>query len=213
MSETKKREGDGVNLRRSHSDLVFTEEPHSYHFRGRQVPSITGVIEATGNSEAGYAFVDPATMEFARERGSAVDLAIQLWIEGDLDEATLDPIVVPYLNAYRRFVDETGWRTLALQPRVYDPETRIAATPDEVGWLHGRRTLCEWKATVPLPKSITLQVGGCAAAWDATFPAEKLAQARGIQLRSDGTYRLHPIDLGVWGPQYRRMAGEFWRAR
>jgi hypothetical protein len=39
------------------------------------------------------------------------------------------------------------------------------------------------------------QVTGYALAWNSMFPAERIAEGGVVQLRSDGTYRYHPVSL------------------
>jgi len=194
-----------MTLHRVASGLVFHEPGHQYVYRGVQVPSVTSIIPREN-----YDMVPAATLEYARQRGSAVDMALQLWIANELDEDSLDPVVVPYMRAYMQFVMESGWRTLAVQPRLYCPMLKVAGTADEVGWLNGRRTIVDWKATDPLPKSVSMQVGAYGVLWNACYPKERVVHGSALHLRSDGTYRWWGIDTVIWGERFRRRVQE-WR--
>ena len=74
----------------------FREEGHIYLLNGVRIPGVTEVLPW------GYG----SGHEFQRLRGKHVHSAIQLFNEGVLDEDSLDPQLLPYLSAYRKFREE-----------------------------------------------------------------------------------------------------------
>lgn len=60
--------------------------------------------------------------DFARERGTAVHLACQYHDEGVLDESTIDEVVRPYLDQYKRFLLESGAGVIAIERELVNEE-------------------------------------------------------------------------------------------
>lgn len=68
----------------------------------------------------------------ARERGAKGDRAIMLYIDDNLDEASLDPVLVPFLEGWKKAVARYGIRVVAKQQLVWHPVYRYAGTFDVV---------------------------------------------------------------------------------
>lgn len=185
--------------------LEFDELEHRYRYRGVALPSVTAILP----KNPGYEFVEPATMEYARQRGTAVDRAIQFWLEGELDDESLDPAIIPYVRGFGAFLLESNWRTIAVQPQMCCSRLGVAGTADGVGWVNGRRTVCDWKVTAQLPQSVSMQVGAYARLWDACYPEEPIHMGAALHLRPDGTYRFVHIDTTIWGARFVRRLHEW----
>jgi hypothetical protein len=108
--------------------IDFTEEGHCYMTKGgKNLPSVTGILLAEG-------FIDTQWFsEYGRTRGSYVHLARHLDDIGELDESTIDPVIAPYLEAWRRFKRESGFvvdqSEVPLQNMLYG----YAGRPDVIG--------------------------------------------------------------------------------
>jgi hypothetical protein len=76
----------------------FRASDHSYTCDGARLPSVTQVFPWS------Y-FKDN---EEAMLRGTYVHRAIELFNNNDLNEETLDPALVNYLNAYKQFKKDFG---------------------------------------------------------------------------------------------------------
>ena len=105
----------------------FQEEGHLYTHEGRPLPSVTQILKAEGFIDA--RFFD----DWSRDRGSMVHLATAYDDAGDLDEDSLDPALIPYVEAWRKFRRESGFVTeaseVAMRSRLYN----FAGTIDTVG--------------------------------------------------------------------------------
>ena len=110
------------------SGLEFEPITHTYRFSGVVIPSVTQILEATGIID--YSMIPPATRNMALKRGSLVHAAIQFDIEGDLDWETLDPVLVPYVEAARHFRADYGLGEGFVEFRGYNPKWRFAGTLD-----------------------------------------------------------------------------------
>ena len=83
--------------------VEFHEEGHIYTVGGAKLPSVTEILTAENFIDARF------FTEESRERGSYVHLAVKLDNMGVLDEFTVDPMIFPYLDAWRRFRRESGF--------------------------------------------------------------------------------------------------------
>ena len=115
------------------SKFTFDPKTHSYTLNSHRLPSVTQVIQSSGLVQGAF-FSD-----YARDRGSYVHEAIQLLIEGTFDEITLDPILKPYLDAYKKFVRDTNFSVKMCEQPVYSETYHFAGTPDLVGDFLGKR--------------------------------------------------------------------------
>lgn len=107
--------------------VEFTEEGHIYILDGVILPSVTGILKAEG-------FVDDRFFdEYSRERGSIVHLATHYDDLGELDEGSLDPVIVPYVEAWRRFKRESGFVVCQSEIPMANLTYRFAGKPDAVG--------------------------------------------------------------------------------
>jgi len=107
--------------------LEFRLEDHSYWLDGVRLPSVTTILKAEGFIDA--AFYD----EYSRDRGSMVHLACHLDDMGDLDESSVDPVIKPYLKAYRSFKEQSGFIASISEEPMASATYRFAGTPDKIG--------------------------------------------------------------------------------
>jgi hypothetical protein len=107
--------------------LTFDEEKHEYRLDGRVIPSVTQVLKAAGMID------DQWFDEWSRERGKAVHKATELDDRGELDESTIDPRIAGYLDAWRRFIFETGWKSNEIEKLVFSRFAWFAGTLDRIG--------------------------------------------------------------------------------
>ena len=171
--------------------LTLDEATHTYRLNGRVLPSVTQVVR-TILVPGGY---DPD--DFYRERGTAVHLACRLHAQGRLDESTVDENVRPYLDAYKRFVRETGFRPMRCEASFANEAFGFAGTPDQEGdWacLEGPWAIIDLKSgNIPLWTGIQL------AAYSVGHGHQSGAKRIAVRLQPDGAYKLreYPLrDLG-----------------
>jgi hypothetical protein len=105
----------------------FTEEGHIYTLDGARLPSVTGILKAEG-------FIDDSFYdEYSRQRGSLVHLATHYDDLGELDEDSLDPVIAPYCEAWRRFKRESGFVVDQSEKPMASKTYRFAGKPDAIG--------------------------------------------------------------------------------
>ena len=169
-------------------NLTFDPESHVYRFNGRKVPSVTEILRAEG-------FIDTAWFtDYGRQRGKLAHLAIHLLDEGELDEESLDPVLSPYVEAWKRFKADTGVRVIESEAPCADPLGRYAGTPDKIVVMDGKQVCLDIKTGTVQPWTRLQLCAYC--------EAKGIYRRSAVGLHDDGTYKLHPYtdrqDFAVW---------------
>lgn len=138
--------------------LTFEPEGHVYRYAGRIVPGVTQTLSIV---EKGFGFVDPLTLERAREFGQHVHKAVELFNDGTLDEDELDPALVPYLAQWKKFLFDTGFEVTQGEQAVYHPSLKYAGRCDILGLWKKKLWLIDLKSG-GVPRSCSLQTAAYA---------------------------------------------------
>ena len=109
--------------------VEFEADGHRY---GNGLESVTTILKEEGLIDARW-FDD-----WSRDRGSMIHLATHYDDTGELDEENLDPVIVPYLEAWRKFKRESGFVQEKIEVPMQSTTHRYAGTPDRIGELPGR---------------------------------------------------------------------------
>lgn len=108
-------------------ELEFDEELHVYRFHGKILPSVTGILKSEG-------FIDTSFYdEWSRTRGSFVHKATYLDDQDQLDEASLDPVILPYVEAWRNFRYQSGFTPIISERPMVCPSLLYCGKPDVIG--------------------------------------------------------------------------------
>lgn len=176
--------------------IQFDPASHSYTLEGRCLPNVTSIMEPLCE----YTRIPRHVLDAAAMRGQHVHRACELYLWGLLDERSLDEEYIPYLEAFKRFLSETGFVAESIEERVYHKTLLYAGTMDLGGVLPGRgrkgdkRALIDIKTTFKLMASVGPQTAAYADAWASHRPKEQHFEERyGLQLKKDGTYKLQPF--------------------
>lgn len=193
--------------------LHFDEATHTYTLGGRVLRSVTQVIKDAGLGPD-FSMVPEDALERKRRIGIACHQACALWNERDLDESSVDPLCVGYVNAYKRFLVESGFVPTGWEQRLTDAELGFAGTPDVWGpLLHARYIVIDLKnvATLDL-RSIALQNAAYGRLLTVNDSVSAKAPRYALQLKPDGTYRLresqHPMAWRVFLAALMECRGE-----
>jgi hypothetical protein len=183
------------------------------------LPRVTEILDAVGLRRS-FRFLDPERRVEVLARGRAVHLAMQYHAQGVLREETIHPVIAPYWQGYRRFLDDTGHVALASEIELVHP-FGFVAHPDRIGSLGSlARVVIDFKSgSGPDPDEVSFQLGAYRLAWDATHPDAPIERCVALVLDGEGSYRLLDHDRqgaelgGSWAMQTFTAALIVFRAR
>jgi hypothetical protein len=167
--------------------LDFNSELHEYRLDGVRVPSVSQVLAPLEDFE----HVPRDVLEAARLFGQHVHEACALLVRDELDWASLDLNLVPYMNGARRFLAESGVTVIASELRVASKRLKIAGTLDLRGYWRKSECIFDFKATADTPRSVGPQVAGYDLLHREHFGGKKCRRYC-VQLRADD-YRVTPL--------------------
>ena len=178
--------------------LEFEDESHTYRWDGSVVPSVTQLLKPVGFD---YDSIPRHIVQHASERGTAVHAATEFYDDGDLDEDSVDLEILPYVQAWRLFREQSGFQVFRSEVRVYSERHGFAGTFDCLGVLNRQLAIVEKKTTAQLHPSTAIQVSAYMRAFNEGKPREEQAKrCYSVWLRRDGTYRLDEHDPEThWG--------------
>jgi hypothetical protein len=170
------------------TNFQFVAETHTYLHMGRVVPSVTQILERAGL--VCYDHIPKPTLDHKAEVGTAAHAAAHYLDEGDLELSTVDGEVMPYLDGWMKFRNETNYVANAIEQRgiaVIDG-MEYGYTFDRDGHLDGRATLLEIKCTA----GVEISWGPQTAAYEMALRAidGRVRQRVAVHLHPTGTYSL-----------------------
>ena len=190
-------------------NLTFRESDHSYLFKGVRLPSVTQII-----ADAGLYGDTSYYTDYSRDRGSFIHEAIEYHLSGELDEETLDPVIVPYLDAWKKFQAEAKYVPDSCEERLASGVYHFAGTVDHIGHMGGHFSIIDVKTSVVASAATGIQLAGY----------EILLSARGarrfaLHLQDDGKYKLIEYKdrndrnvflaaLALWGWKQNNLKGK-----
>lgn len=193
--------------------LTFKEENHEYKLDGIVLPSVTGIISEMGlsglpwdiilefralkNKEIEVCQLSQMALAFyqAGQFGNAAHKATELHDRGCLDLKTVDPAIIPYLEAWKKFKSEVGVKILEIEKKMFHPIYLFAGTLDRVVELDGRIYVLDIKTSVKFPAHLGLQTAAYKELYNYDRARSENATRRfGVLLKPDGTYRFEPIE-------------------
>ncbi len=148
--------------------LDFQEADHSYRLDGVPVLGVTSALKII--SDQAYRFVDPDVLARAAILGQAVHRLIELDCLGQLDLASLDPVLEPYYLAWREFLARSGFQVLLSESKVASRKYRYAGQLDLFGRLNGIGSVVDAKRVTCLMPSTGPQLSAYETALRETRP-------------------------------------------
>lgn len=167
--------------------LTLDPTTHTYAVDGRPQIGVSQVLAAACLTDKTW------VSEEALKRGSYVHEAVELHVQGVLDEASLDPKLLGYVEAWKKFERESGFKVLC-QGGVWQSEIRrshplygYAGTIDHLGHIGERLILLDLKSGDP-DSWHPWQLAGYAMLFDLPAGSTRPERAN-LYVRPDGSYR------------------------
>lgn len=107
--------------------VLFVKQGHLYTAGGISLESVTGILKAEGLINTKF-YTDEG-----RERGSYVHKVRYLDDSWQLGEGDIDSSAVPYVAAWRKFKQESGFVVEKSETPMMSAAYRYAGTPDAIG--------------------------------------------------------------------------------
>lgn len=171
--------------------IQFDPILHRYAFNGKAVPSVTQILKATGISPR-FGGVPPELLERKRLLGIALHRALHFLQEGDLDPASIDPELQPYLAAHQLFLKDRAFKTekieLLLCPSLRGLPYGMRA--DVTGVMENMPWLIDWKTTEGSPvESWPIQTAAYEVGLPRPLTPPYYYRRATLQLLSNGEYK------------------------
>jgi len=135
------------------SRFVFYKQEHKYMLDDKELPSVTTVLAEAGMYGNNFYTRDAAL------RGTAVHTACELYLHGRLDDKTMDEELVPYVEAFKKFLSMSGFTLMFSEMPLYHSVLRYAGTVDMYGEYRGKFVIVDIKSGNPHPTH-DVQIGG-----------------------------------------------------
>ena len=126
--------------------FAFDEANHKYYVDGREIPSVSRVLQFAGVLP-NYAAIAQAVVEVARDRGNIVHELIHKHHTDGSSLRAVDEKSDGCLRAYEDFLKVTKYEPIYTEERLYSEVWEYAGTIDSVGWLWSERVLIDLKTT------------------------------------------------------------------
>ncbi len=186
--------------------VEFDEATHTYTQGGVKLPSVTTIIRAAGLMPDFYG----SGNETAMLRGTLVHRVCEFHDEGDLDESSVDPALAGYLEAWKKFRADTGFKPEKIEWRNAHPIYRYAGMVDRTGLFGGLRSIIDIKTGAFDP-----WMGVQTAAYEGLFaPYGPVGVNRrlGVHLTAEGKYSVRRFEERSDWPIFLSALGLYnWR--
>ena len=167
--------------------IQFDEATHTYSVDGQPFASVTQVIAGAGL----YGDAARFWSEYSANRGRLAHKVIELYLAGTLDEATVDPALVGYFQAYKQFEADTKFFPGYIEHTLYSVPLRIAGRVDLIGpdWKGKGSAIIDIKTSATPAPATGIQLAGYENLYGVN---SELPQPKrfALQLKSDGKYKL-----------------------
>lgn len=160
--------------------LTFDAVKHEYKASGNRVPSVTQLLGKLHY----FAGIPEDILKAACERGTAAHLACEYWDRGDLDEESLDPRTIPYLDAWKQFTTDTKPVWSEIEKLDYHP-MGYAGAWDRGGIINGEDVTIDIKTALQ-----SHPVWGVQCAAYNMLRKKPSAKRMTVQLGKDGRYKV-----------------------
>ena len=170
------------------SELTFEEKGHIYRLNGQIIPSVTTLMKPL--SEQVYGTVDPAILEKASRRGTAIHNAIENYLQYGVED--IEPGYEGYFTSFIRWYEKKKPKVVATERKVYHKILRYAGTSDLLVIIDGRLTLVDYKSSAQVyTKLCSVQLEGYDRAYESH--GVKIEDRLILHLGREGGYQSYPF--------------------
>ena len=133
--------------------MNFDKNTHTYYTDDKIIiPSCTEILKSFGVIKF-YGNENPEKMQL----GKYIHRAIELYTIGRLKEETLDEKLKPYLDSYKKFISDTGFKYRYSEKALHSEEYWYACTVDLMGYLDKNPVCIDIKTGSSISDWVALQ--------------------------------------------------------
>lgn len=189
--------------------LTFDEASHTYRFKGTVVPGVTTVLKPLYD----HFGIPLEVLNRKRDIGVATHKACELIDDGhELDPDSIDEQVAPYVEAYRKFLDQCRPEIILNEAKGYHLVHAYGGTLDRYMRVFGKRCLVDLKTVATMVPAIGVQLAG----YEGILKANDIqVDARiGLQLKPNGEFKVTEYsDPTEWGTFLSLLNIHRWKAK
>ena len=167
------------------SVIEFDAEKHQYKVDGEVKPSVTEILEHL--TAPGYGKVNPAILEEAKARGTAVHELTEA-IDYGMPPEEIDAGLAMYALAYLRFLADYDVEWELIEHQFYEPTMGFCGTIDRAGKIDGKDAIVDIKTTSS--PSTEQKIAVCCQTMAYLLGLNRRCERYALYLRSDGSYEL-----------------------
>ena len=168
---------------------ITCDDKHIYRVDGKIVPGVTEILSSEGIINLRK--IPISVLEPARKLGTEVHKITELWDRQKLDIKKVDPVIVPYLTGWLKFLAEMKPEFLEIEEMIYSKMYDVCGRPDRICLINGRLNLLDIKSTTTIMPSVHVQTGGYKKVWE-EYCKKKIFRRAIVWLKPDGSYRFLP---------------------
>ena len=176
-------------------DIEFIPETHQYIVDGKEVPSVTTILNYMSDAE--YGKIPQATLDQAARRGRLVHEYTEL-IDCDALPDEIEYEVAGYLKAYKNFLRDYKPDWLLIEAPLYCEQYGYAGTVDRIGMIDDELCIVDIKTLASPTKMQKFTVSAQTTAYESAYGY--YANRYALYLSKDGDYNL--VDLIEYDRKY-----------
>lgn len=183
-------------------EFLFYPETHTYTLDGKEIPSVTQLVEIYSTAKIEEDSDLELTFESAAERGTLLHGYLEHRLTGgEIEDYEIPGAYSGYVEAINLFLAEHELEPMLIETPMYSTSMRnvlneimpFAGKPDYVGWFDGDLSVADWKFVSQIQKT---KVGAQLCGYnelceDNGIYPEKLYC---VQFLPNGEYRLYPVE-------------------
>lgn len=168
--------------------IQFDAESHTYHVNGALVPNVTTILKPLTD----FGMIPKDKLEIARQKGVAVHAMVEYHVNGELDEGGLPEWMRPVFERWLKFLDESGFKPICSEKKVYHPTYNYVGTLDLFGTMGGDSVFIDVKRSFFAGGVIGYQLAAYQEAYCEQEKVGKNSKRYALKLTEAGPYRLEP---------------------
>lgn len=177
--------------------FTYKDEDHTYWLGDERLPSVTEIISPLVD----YSKIPKGVLAHKCELGTQFHAAIKLYLNGELDEDSIDDRLIKPMEGFRKWVSKAiaPDECMAMETPTYHPTLKYAGTPDlSIDLL--QKALYDWKLRPFNKIADPLQMAGYGG-FGGNFNKDKWV----ISFDLEGNYKQHNAESKQAWPMFRKM--------